>query len=177
MLVTGADQIFETAATGDWTAVAATLATMNSAWGTYRSGGVPPLLETQMEDALSSLDDAVSAEDAEETRHASIEVGRASHDFRLRYRPATDIDQARFDLWLRQVAVDADADDGPGVLGDAATLEWTFDRFRHVLSSGLAAEIDSGLEDLRDAAESGNLEGAADLAADLRALLAGEAAR
>ena len=44
-------------------------------------------------------------------------------------RPALKVDLARFELWARQVIVDASAADLGGVTGDLATMEWIRERF------------------------------------------------
>jgi hypothetical protein len=79
----------------------------------------------------------------------------------LRYRPVTEIDRARLQLWARQVLVDA-ADNDPGaVSGDVATLELIRNRVRHSLDNGTAARLDAQLRDLRAAADSKDAAAAA----------------
>ena len=90
-----------------------------------------------------SLEDEIDAEDPVEARNAAIEVARATLDFQLRHRPPTEIDRARFELWARQILVDADDDDPEGVRGDVTTLEWILDRFAHTLSSSDLSAIES----------------------------------
>ena len=97
---------------------------------------------------------------------------RATLDFHLRHRPPTEVDLARFELWARQILVDAEDDDPDGVKGDVTTLDWVLDRFRHALSSSDAAEIDSLLGELRSAADEEDLEAATDAAQRLRDKLA-----
>lgn len=80
----------------------------------------------------------------------------------LRYRPAAEIDQARFLLWTQQLRVDAAAKDLAGVTGDVAVLEWTRDRIAHTLDSADRSEINARLRALRAATDAGNPAAAAD---------------
>ena len=138
-----------------------------------RAGGVAPLLEAQMADALESLEDEVDAEDPEETRQAAIEVARATLDFQLRHRPPTEIDLARFDLWARQILVDGAAEESESIAGDVTTLEWTLDRFAHTLSDGDVSAIENLIQEIRAAVDGGDLEAAVEAAERLRDTIEG----
>jgi hypothetical protein len=129
---------------------------LTTAWNTYRREDIPPALERQMDDALRRLTRGGEA------RQAAIDVGQAALDLLLQYRPPAVIDRARFDLWARQVQLDAAAHDEGALKGDAATLERIADRFLH------GPEIRSLLRQLRHQAEKSAFAAAAGTAARLR---------
>ncbi len=177
-LFTGAMTIFSAAETGDWAAASATLETMTAAWATYRAGGVPPLLEIQMNRALAALagDDlvpAVNAQDATGTRKAALAVALASLDFQLQYRPPAEIDLARFNLWTLHLLVDAAAGEPADVAGDVTTLEWIWQRIAHTVEAATLESVVVPLEALRAAADGEDLTAAAAAAEQLREVLAG----
>lgn len=176
-LYTGAADVFAAAATGDWEAAATTAQTMTAAWESYRTGGeVPPLLEAQMNrmlDALfgDALVPALDARNAAGTRKAAIDVAQATLDLRLRYEMPTEIDTARFGLWIDQLLVDAAADDPGALTGDVATLEQVRDRIAHTLAGADLEQVDTLLEELRTAADDEDLAAAAETGAQLRDLM------
>ena len=172
-LQAGADSIFDAAAEEDWAAAGGTLGIMTAAWEAYRATGESPMLEEQMIDALRSLQDEIDNEDAVEARNAVIQVSRAILDFHLRHRPPVEIDRARFELWARQILVDAEDDDLEGVSGDVTTLDWILDRFAHTLSSSDTSAIQTRLAQLRAAVDAEELSAAGDAAEQLRAVLEG----
>jgi hypothetical protein len=92
---------FDAAASKDWKAAATEVDKMAAAWKTYRASGVPRLIEPQMTATLDGLSRAVAARDLGRSRQAAIDTARLSLDLLLRYRPGTEIDLARFDLWAR----------------------------------------------------------------------------
>lgn len=113
---------------GAWAAAAASLASMNAAWIAFKAGNVPPRLESQMDLALAALTTAVGAQQEHAARQAAIRVEQASLDLQLRHRPVREIDLALLDLWARQLSLDQDEGDQPGVLSDQATILWIQDR-------------------------------------------------
>jgi hypothetical protein len=166
-LATGADDIFDAAEAEDWDAASTALASMTTAWETYRATGVSALLEEQLDDALRGLGDEIDNEDPVEARNAAIQVARATLDFHLRHRPPTDVDRARFRLWVQQILVDAEDDDLEGVSGDVTTLDWVLARFAHTLSSADASAIAALLDDLEAAIAAEDLEAATAAAEEL----------
>ncbi len=100
-LSSGVDDISAAVATEDWETVSATLGTMTTSWKTYQAGDVPPLLEVQMNDALIVLATTVDSQDAPAISQAAFDVGHATHDARLQFRPPADVDQDRLELWRR----------------------------------------------------------------------------
>jgi hypothetical protein len=59
-------------------------------------------------------------------------------------------DLARFELWTRQIVVDARAQDMDGVTGDLASLEWTRDRFANRLHPIDLTTVNALLVSLRE---------------------------
>lgn len=172
-ITTATSQIFDAADSANWSTAAADLTNINNSWTAYQSEQIPPRLSTQMNDALAALTAAINSQDSEGTRQGAIDLARASWDFRLRYQSSTDIDIARFELWARQVLVDAEGNDPAAVKGDATTLEWTRDRFIHVLDGTTVGQINTNLATLRTAANAGNLQAATDAAQQLRDIIDG----
>ena len=82
------------------------------------AGTVPAEGEAMQSGAMSIFDAA-----------AASNWTRATLDFRRRYRPPTEVGQARFDLWAAQILVDAAANSSSGVRGDVATMEYVRHRF------------------------------------------------
>lgn len=99
-------------------------------------------------------------------------MAQAALDLELSYRPPAAIDRARFDLWLRQVVVDASARDRSSVSSDLATLEWIRDRIAYTLDSVAVTRIDTGLEKLRDHVVDRDLPAASRTASTLRKVVA-----
>ena len=130
---------------------------LTTTWNTYRGEDIPPALERQLDDALRRL-----RRGGDKARQAAIDVGQAALDLLLQYRPPAVIDRARFDLWTRQVQLDAAARDEGALKGDAATLERIADRFSH------GPEIRSLLRQLRQQADTSAFAAAASTASQLR---------
>jgi hypothetical protein len=172
-LSTGATDILDAAESANWDAASATLGSMTAAWEAFQAGAVPPLLDTQMSDALAALTEAVDARDPAKARQAAIDVAQTAFDFHLLHRPPAEIDLARFDLWARRLLVDAAANDAASVTGDVTTLEWVRDRIAHTLGNADIRQIDSQLDDLRAAADAGDSDAAAAAASGLREILVG----
>jgi hypothetical protein len=170
---TGADDVFDAAGSSDWKTASAALDRITSAWATYRAGDVPVLLDAQMNAALETLAGAVGAARARDAREAALDVARAGLDLQLRYRLPAEIDLARFDVWTRQLLVDAAAGDEAAVAGDVTTLEWIRDRVAHALDGSATRRIDAELRYLRATADAEELAAATEAAARLRETLTG----
>jgi hypothetical protein len=171
-LTTGAESIFDAARRKDWQAASATLDSMLAAWDAYRTGGVPPLLDAQLGTALSFLVAGVDARQPADTCQAALDVARAALDLQLRHRPVAEIDRARMGLWADQVVVDAAARRRGAVVGDAATLEWVWDRIAHTVDAPTGRTIESQLRNLGAAADAASFKRASAVAARLRSTLA-----
>jgi hypothetical protein len=176
----GANDVFEAAAAGNWDAAAATLVAMQAAWASHQTiGTVPPLLDTQMTRALDALAGdalvpAVDARNDEGAREAAIDVGMAARDLELQYRPVTEVDLARFDLWSRQLLVDSgsvEADAGH-IAGDVAALTRVWDRIAHTVDPSTRRAVEPQFQTLEQAAKKEDVAKAADAAGQLRETLA-----
>jgi hypothetical protein len=167
-LSNGALNIFDAAQSGDWKAASATVEKMNGAWETYRTGEVPKMIEPRMTDDLAALAEAINARDAAQTRQAAIDTAQWSLDLQLRYRPAVEIDLARFDLWAAQLIADAAAGDTAAVNGDFFTIDYIRDRILPKLDGADVSRINFVLEDLQGAVGDEDLAAATDAAERLR---------
>lgn len=171
-LAKGTSDLFDAAEAADWTGASAALATIKNNWETHRAGSVPPLLEAEMDRILGLLTAGVDAQNAAEARDQAIDLTRFIYDFRLRYQPSTEINRARFDVWLAQVLVDAAAGEAGPVKGDTATLELVWNRIAHTFDSGMTAAIKGQLGDLRKAADAEDVAQASAVAQQLRGTFA-----
>ena len=172
-LATGGTEVFDAAQAEDWEAASATVEEMTESWNTFKEGQVPPMLETQMNDALDELETAVEGQDQAEARQVALKVLQASLDLQLRHRTAAETDLDLLDLWARQLVVDSEAGDRDGVIGDAATLELIRDRIARDVTLAELRTIDASLSRVRAAAEASDLVRASAAAVGLRSVLAG----
>jgi len=125
---TGGFEIYDAAAAADWKAALASLEDVSRAWATVRADGVPRLIEPRVDAALRTLAAAVAVRDARDTQEGAIETSRLALDLQLRYRPVSEIDLARLDLWAAQLLVDAAANDAAGVSADSFAMDYVRDR-------------------------------------------------
>lgn len=168
-LYSGALRTFDAAKSRDWNAASADLNKMNSAWKTYRKkGNVPKKIEPRMNEALAALRAAMDARDAKRTRQAAIDVAQWSLDLRLQYRPQTEIDLARMDLWAAQLTLDATAGDVGAVGGDVFTIGYIRDRILNTLDGADVVRLDSEVQKLQVAVADDNLSAASATADRLR---------
>jgi hypothetical protein len=149
-LSSGADDLYQAVRAGDWRAASTAAAAVASAWQTYRSEDPPPRLAHEMTTAVDDSTEAVEARDPARAGTAAIDVAQSALDLQLRYRPQTEIDAARFDLWARQIVVDAAAEDLGGMRGDVTTMEWVLDRFAHTIDAADRVALDVHLLELRE---------------------------
>jgi hypothetical protein len=54
-------------------------------------------------------------------------------------------------MWMRQIGVDARANDASSVAGDVAALKWTWDRLRPTVGPAVANRVDAQLKAAADA--------------------------
>ena len=130
-----------------------------------------------MSRALETLSRSVEARGQERAATAAIDVAQSALDFKLRYQPPAEIERARFELWARQLQVDAAARDAAGGRGDPAPLEWIRDRFAVRLDTIDLTRLDHQVVVLRRAVTDENLRGAAAGARRLRNAVATVEAR
>jgi hypothetical protein len=169
----GATAVIDAARSSDWVAASSTVGRMNATWDAYGAGEVPTLIRPMMTRVLGALDRAVRARDAAGTRQAAIDVAQSTLDLELRYRPASEVNLARFDLWAAQLVVDAAAGDGAAVRGDVFTLAYIRDRILHALNPDAFTAVNIQLGRLQVASVDGTLARAARAARKLRAATAG----
>lgn len=175
-LSAGADKTFDAVRAENWTAAAASTESLNAAWDSYRARTVSQRLGTEMSRALESLSRAVDARDQTRAATAAIGVAQSALDFKLRHQPPAEIDRARFELWARQLQVDAAARDAAGVRSDLAAMEWIQDRFAPKVDTLDLIRLDHQLVVLRRTVGDEDLRGAAVGAGHIRDTLAKVAA-
>jgi hypothetical protein len=129
----GALDVYDAGAAGDWKASSASLDEVSRAWAAYRAGEVPGLIEPRVEGALRALGAAVASRESRATQDAAIVVSRLALDLQLRYRPVTEIDLARLDLWAAQLVSDAAANDARTVSADSFAMDYVRDRLLRAL--------------------------------------------
>jgi hypothetical protein len=167
-VATGAKRVLRQARARRWRSATRTVGAIRRAWP---ADGVPHRLVAPTTRALGTLARALAARQPLRAQNAALDVEQAGLDLRLRHRPVPDIDKARFELWTRQVAVDARARRRAAVSGDVAVLEWIRDRFASTLADVMLTRLDTGLETLRAHVTDDELRSAARAAAALRKLL------
>jgi hypothetical protein len=99
----------------------------------------------------------------------------AARDLELQYRPVTEIDRARLDLWSKQLLVDSsnlEAHTGH-VAGDVAALTRVWDRIAHTVDKPAARTIEAELTRLEKASKKEDVAKSADAATRLNQALAG----
>jgi hypothetical protein len=166
----GADGIFSSklATSAQWHKAEMEVLDMVDAWNIFRAGDVPPRLVEPTGKALQELLDQIASRDRSKARASSIEVSYASINLQLRYRPVTEVDTVRFELWTRRALVHAVDGSLGDVRSDLVTIEWIRDRFVHTVDPVTRTRIDSLVLDLGTAVVDEDLEAAAETA---RALL------
>jgi hypothetical protein len=168
----GALSVFDAAESGSWKSASATVSNMAAAWKAYPTADVPRLIEPLMEKALDALATAVDARGAARTRNAAIEVARSSCDLQLRYRPVTEIDLARMDLWAAQLLVDEAAGDTDAIAADAFALDYVRDRILDALDEATLVRVNTELGAIQIAVVDEEAAAAAKAAGRLREILA-----
>jgi len=171
-ITSGVDDVVRAVRARNWTKAARAASKMSAAWRAHRAAA-PPRLQSPMDGALRALAGAVATRAPVPARHAALDVLQASLDLQLRYRPSLEIDGARFDLWLRQLVLDASVGDWASVSGDIATLEWIRDRIARAFDGARLSRIDHLLKDLRTQAGDERYPPVARTAVALRGVLAG----
>jgi hypothetical protein len=166
-LWTGANKVF---AARRWGVISAALDDMRAAWRAHRRAA-PRRLVAPMDAAVRTLARAVARRAAGRARAAALAVAQATLDLRLPYESPAAIDRARFDLWARQVPVDAAARDLPGLRSDVSTLEWIRDRIAGGLDPVARTRVDTQLVKLRANIGDRDLHAAVRTAAALRGAL------
>jgi hypothetical protein len=134
----------------------------------FRAGDVPPRLVKPTRVALRNLVARIASQERTKTHSASVDAAYASNDLQLRYRPVTEIDTTRFELWVRRALLDATDGSLGGVRSDVVTLEWIRDRIAQTLDPVTLVRIDALVGELGTAVVDENLRAAARTARALR---------
>lgn len=156
-LSAGAEQVFDSAGANNWTAASGAVGSLTAAWNTFKANPQPPMIAAQMDTTIATLAAAVAAQQSGPARQASIDVARVTLDLRLRHEPRATIDLGLIDLWVRQVLVDTEAGDQPGIAGDIATLKWMRDRMVTDVEFEPEEDLDAAIANVSAAAEAGDL--------------------
>ncbi len=169
----GSLDVYDAAGPSGWQAASAALADVSAAWETFRTGGVPRLIEPRVNQALDELARAVESRDTTRARTAAIQAARSSFDLQLQYRPVAEIDLARLDLWAAQLLVDAAAGDAAGVGADAFALDYVRDRILRALDVSDLTRVNTELGAIQVAVVDEDLAAAAEAAGQLREIVSG----
>jgi hypothetical protein len=124
-----------------------------------------------MTPVLQRLEEAVDARDRAGAQQAAVDAAQAALDLRLQYSPVAEVDRGRFQVWLRQLLVDAAREDPAAIEGDVSTLEWIRDRIAEALDKEERTRLDTFLVELRETVRDDDLKAAADAATELRELI------
>ncbi len=169
-----ADRAFGAVRSADWKGAAAAAHQAAAAGEAYRGAAqVPPRLRPPIDRAIAGLLAAVGARDRERAPTAAIDLAQAGLDLELRYRPPAEIDLARFELWSRQLSVDARGGRLGAARGDLVAMELARDRFAELLDGADRTRIDTDLLGLSEAVNDGDLPSVREGAAGLRATVVG----
>jgi hypothetical protein len=163
---------YEAATRRDWRRAVSNLDEMLSAWKGLPTDEEPRLIRPVLARALRSLARSVDARDVEGTRNDAIGVARSSFDLQLRYRPATEIDIARLDLWAAQLISDQAAGDMDAVAADAYALDYVRDRILAALDPATLTAVNIHLGAIQSAVKDEEPAAAAEAATRLRGILA-----
>ncbi|MBA2545545.1 MAG: hypothetical protein H0V15_01580 [Solirubrobacterales bacterium] len=159
--------VIDAVGAASWEEAAAGAAELNRTWTTYRQSDLPPRIAGELGRGLEALGPALEARDQAKAGTAAIDVAQSTLDLRLRYQPQAEVDLARFELWARQILVDAAAKDQGGVNGDVATLKWIRDRFADTLEPVELTSVDVHLGNLGESVIDRDIEAAKEEAAGL----------
>ena len=115
----------------------------------------------------------IASRDRSRTHAGSIDAAYASNDIQLRYRPVTEVDTVRFELWVGRALLDAKDGSLGGVRSDVVTLEWIRDRIAYTLDPVTLTRVDTLVGELGTAVVDEDLTAAARTARDLRQVMSG----
>lgn len=164
----GALEVYDAAVAADWKAALASLDEVGRAWAVVRAGEVPRLIEPRVDATLRTLDAAIAARDVRASQDAAIETSRLAFDLQLRYRPVSEIDLARLDLWAAQLLADAAANDADGVSADAFAMDYVRDRLLTALDEQQLQRVHTELGTIQVAVIDQDIDKAAAAARRLR---------
>ena len=159
------------AGAGDWNAAAGAAADVASSWKIARGGEVPRLIAPRLDAALEELTAAVRARAEARARTGALEVARFGYDLQLRFRPVTEVNLARMDLWAAQLIADQQVGDVGGVGSDAFALDYVRDRVRAALEPETLLQVNEALGTIQVAVVDEELGPAAKAAERLRRII------
>jgi hypothetical protein len=170
---TAAEDVFETARSGDWDGAAINTATLTAAWDAHKAAvDVPPLLQAEMDNQLQLLTSALGFKNPIDTQQAAIDAEKTTLDMQLQYLPPTTIDVGRLELLTKQVLVDAADNEEADVASDIGAMEWVRNRFVRALDATVISQVDGWVRDLRTAIAAEDLGAVQEAAAGLREAVA-----
>ena len=164
----GGLEVYDAAANADWKAALASLESVSRAWAALRASEVPRLIAPRVDAVLRTLAAAVAARDVRASQDAAIETSRLALDLQLRYRPVSEIDLARLDLWAAQLLVDAAANDAAGVSADSFAMDYVRDRLLAALDEQQLQRVHTELGAIQVAVIDQDIDKAAAAAQRLR---------
>jgi len=124
-----------------------------------------------MNDALATLTKTVDVQDSEQVRQAAVDVAQWSLDLRLPYRPQSEIDLARLDLWALQLTLDAETGDAGAVGGDVFTICYIRDRILDTLDDADVARFNTEVQKMQVAVDDEDIAVASEAAVHLQEIL------
>jgi hypothetical protein len=164
----GAIDVLHSVASGSWTAASDKVSRLPAEWNRYRDADtVPVRLKGPVDRALSLLTNAVDARAKATASSASIDVAQAALDLELPFRSPIEVDTARFEMWLRQLLLDARAGNAGAASGDMAALEVTHERFAIAIDPVALTLLNRDLLTMREDQVDGNLRAVVRIARDL----------
>ncbi len=169
---TASKDVFDAVQARNWNAAETGAGNLTRSWTAYRQAEVPPRIAAELDRGLEALTPAIEARDQARAGTAAIDVAQSTLDLRLRHQPQADVDLARFELWARQILVDAAAGDQGGVNGDVATIKWIRDRFAADLEPADLTGLDVHLGALGESVIDRDIAAAEEEAGSLRETLA-----
>ncbi|MBA3739376.1 MAG: hypothetical protein H0W97_12525, partial [Actinobacteria bacterium] len=173
LLSDGALSVLDAARSGNWRTASASVSDVIVAWKTYGAGDVPRLVEPVMKRTLHALSTGVDARSAARASNAAIETARLAYDLQLRFRPVSEIDLARMDLWAAQLLADEAAGNMEGLAADAFAMDYVRDRIWAALDESDLARVNVELGEIQIAVIDEEPKAAAKAAGRLRHILAG----
>jgi hypothetical protein len=157
-LVEDASDVFEKVGKGAWRDAGRLGSRIREAGTKLASGQVPVRLVPLLASAVDQLIAAVGQRGEDEARQAAIEVERYGLDVLVRFQARVSIDHARIAMFSRQLILDAQAEDLPGVTGDLAVIDIILDRLVGVPGEDKTVRAVRGLvAKARTAGERGDL--------------------
>jgi hypothetical protein len=159
-ILDGAEEAYESATKGDWSAARQHITQVLPAWRQYRMAGLAPfLLQPLMTGAAEALRDGVSRRDAATARQAAVNVARQGLDLLVRHAARTSVDLDRLDVFTRQLAIDADGRNQGGARGTLVIMGLILDRLASIedrKTRGRLARVRSIIAELSAANERGD---------------------